>query len=289
MRFFFRSRKFKIALAIACVIVVLSIVANLAGGLIAPQSSISGSIAEPFQNLSAEITGSIKDFFSKLKNNETVIIENADLREEINDLNKKIADYEAVKAENEFLKEYLEIKDRNPDFAFCSASIIARDSADIALNFTINVGSLNGVKAYDPVITNAGLVGYVSEVGISTSRVTTILDSTVSVGAIDSRSRDYGVVKGNLSLAQNGYTGMYNIQRSSSVAIGDYIVTSGSGVFPDGILIGKITNIQSEKYTTSLYAEVKPFVNFDEIRQVMVITSFDGKTALNVSNGDGNE
>ena len=289
MRFFFRSRKFKIAMAIACVIIVLSLVANLAGGLIAPQSSITGAIAAPFQNLSAEITGGIKDFFAKLKNNEAVIIENADLREEINDLNKKISDYEAVKSENEFLKEYLEIKDKNPDFTFCSASIIARDSSDVALNFTLNVGSLSGIKAYDPVITNAGLVGYVSSVGISTCQVTTILDSTISVGAIDSRSRDYGVVKGSLSLAQKGCTGMYNIQRSSSVAIGDYIVTSGSGVFPDGILIGKITNIQSEKYTSSLYAEVEPFVNFEKIRQVMVITSFDGKTTLKTTNGGNNE
>lgn len=289
MRFFLRSRKFKIAVAVVAVIIVLSIVANLAGGLIAPQSSISGAIAAPFQKLSADITGSIKDFFQKFKNNETVILENAELREEINDLNKKIADYEAVKSENEFLKDYLEIKDKNPDFSFCSASIIARDSTDIASNFTLNVGTLNGVKAYDPVITNAGLVGFVSEVGISTCRVTTILDGTVTVGAIDSRSRDYGVVKGNLTLSKKGYTGMYNIQRSSSVAIGDYIVTSGSGVFPDGILIGKITNIQSEKYTTSLYAEIKPFVNFDEIRQVMVISSFNGKTDFKVSNGDSNE
>ncbi len=289
MRFFFRSRKFKIATAVVAVIMVLSLVAYLAGGLIAPQSSISGAIAAPFQSLAADITGGIKDFFQKFKNNETIILENAELQEEINDLNEKIADYEAMKSENEFLKDYLEIKDKNPDFVFCSASIIARNSIDVASHFTLDVGSLNGIKAYDPVITNAGLVGYVSEVGISTCRVTTILDSTVSVGAIDSRSRDYGIIKGNLSLAENGYTGMYNIQRSSSVAIGDYIVTSGSGVFPNGILIGKITNISSEKYTTSLYAEVKPFVNFDEIRQVMVITSFDGKTAFSTADGGKNE
>lgn len=286
MRFFFRSRKFKIALTVVILLVVFSLIANLAGGLISPQSSIFGAVAAPFQKLASNISGDVKDFFEKFKNNEKIIIENSQKNEEINELNQKIAEYEAVKAENEFLKAYLEIKDKNPDFKFCSASVIARDSTDVSGGFTIDVGSLDGVKQYDTVITNAGLVGYVSEVGISTCRVTTLLDPAISVGSIDSRSRDYGVVKGNLDLAKNGLTGMYNIQRSSLVAIGDYIVTSGSGVFPDGLLIGKITNISQEKYTTSLYAEIEPFVNLGELRQVMVITSFDGKSNLKTSSGE---
>ncbi len=281
MRFFFRSRKFKIALITVILLVLFSLVANLAGGFIAPQSSIFGAIAAPFQKLGVGFAGEVKDFFAKFQNNEKIILENANQAEEINELNKKIADYEAIKAENEFLKDYLEIKDKNPDFVFSAASVIARDSSDVAGGFTIDVGSLNGIKQYDTVITNAGLVGYVSEVGISTSRVTTILDAEISVGAIDSRSRDYGVVKGNLDLSQKGLTGMYNIQRSSAVAIGDYIVTSGSGVFPDSILIGKITNISQEKYTTALTAEIEPFAQIGEIRQVMVITSFDGKSNIN--------
>lgn len=286
MRFFFRSRKFKIALIAVILLIVFSLVANLAGGLISPQSSILGAIAAPFQKIASDISGEVKDFFVKFKNNENIIIENAEKDEEINELNKKIANYETIKAENEFLKDYLEIKDKNPDFKFCAASVIARDSGDIAGGFTVDVGSLDGVKQYDTVITNAGLVGYVSEVGLSTSRVTTILDTSIAVGAIDSRSRDYGVIKGNLDLAKNSLTGMYNIQRSSLVAIGDYIVTSGSGVFPNGILIGKITNISQEKYTTSLYAEIEPFVNLSEIRQVMIITSFDGKSNLKTASGD---
>ena len=277
MRFFFRSRKFKIALVTVILLVVFSIIANLAGGIIAPQSSFLGAISAPFQKLGSNIAGSVGDFFRKMQNNETIILENSQLTEKINELNQKIADYEKVKSENEYLKNYLEIKDKNPDFVFSSASVIARDSSDIAGGFTIDVGSLDGIKAYDPVITDAGLVGYVSEVGISTSRVKTILDPSVSVGAIDSRSRDYGIIRGTLDLAQNSTTGMFNIQRSSLVAIGDYIVTSGSGVFPDGLLIGKIINVSQEKYTTSLYAEVEPFVDFGKLRQVMVITSFDGK------------
>ena len=281
MRFFFRSRQFKIGASILAVILVISIIARLAGNAIAPQSSVVGAIVAPFQKIVTSISNGIKDFGKKTADNSALILENAELLEQINSLNNSIADYEKIKAENEFYKDYLEIKDAHPDYTFCDATVISRDATDEFGGFTIDAGSLSGIKVYDPVITNAGLVGYISEVGLTTSKVTTLLSSGISIGAVDSRTGDAGVVGGTLDFAAKGYTRMYNIQRSSSVAIGDYIVTSGSGVFPSGLLIGKITNISQEKYNTSLYAEIEPFVNVSELRRVMVLTDFSGKAQIN--------
>ena len=58
------------------------------------------------------------------------------------------------------------------------------------------------------------------------------------------------------------------------------MVTSGEGIFPSGLLIGTIQSIGSDKYNTSIYAEVKPFVDFDSINGVMVITEFEGQGGL---------
>ncbi len=282
MRYFFKSRQFKIALATVAVIVALTLLATLTGGLIAPHSGIFGTIAAPFQKVANGISDTFGNWGAKMQNNETVILENAQLREEINRLNQKIADYDTMKTENDFYKEYLEIgiKDAHPDFKFQNAAIISRDSIDAYGGCTINVGSLNGIEQYDPVITSAGLIGYVSEVGISTSKVKTILDPDIAVGAIDSRTRDAGVIGGTLDLAAENKTRMYNIQRSATMAIGDYVVTSGSGIFPSGLLIGKISNISKEDYATSLYAVIEPFANISEARQVMVITDFSGKAVI---------
>lgn len=277
MRYFFRSRKFKIISAVTAVVLTLTILAWVAGGVFAPQSSLSGVIIAPFQKIATSVSNGAKDFFQKFRDNETLIIEKSELQDEINRLNEQIADYDKIKAENEFYKDYLEIKDVHPDFQFESAIIIARDSGDEYGAFTVDVGSIDGIQLHDPVITDAGLVGYVSSVGLTTSKVTTILAPNISVGAIDSRTSDAGVIGGNLTLAANDKTRMYNIRRTSSVAIGDYIVTSGSGVFPKGLLIGKITNISQEEFKTSLYAEIEPFVDINEIRQVMIITDFAGK------------
>lgn len=278
MRFFFRSRKFKIISAVTAIILSLTLIAWIAGGIFAPQSSLSGVISSPFQRIATSISNGFKDFTQKFRDNETLIVEKSELQDEINRLNEQIADYEKIKAENEFYKNYLEIKDAHPDFQFESAVIISRDSNDEYGAFTIDTGSVDGIQVHDPVITDAGLVGYVSSVGLTTSKVTTILDPNISVGAIDSRTSDAGIIGGNLTLTSSGKTRMYNIRRTSSVAIGDYVVTSGSGVFPKGLLIGKISNISQEEFKTSLYAEIEPFVNVREIRQVMVITDFSGKT-----------
>lgn len=280
MRFFFKSRQFKIGAGILAILIVISIIARLAGNAIAPQSSIVGSLVAPFQKMVTSVSNGIKDFGKKISDNSTLILENNQLKEQIDSLNNTVAEYEKIKAENEFYKDYLEIKDAHPDYTFCDATVISRDSTDKFEAFTIDAGSLSGVSAFDPVITSGGLVGYVSEVGLTTSKVTTLLSSGISIGAVDSRTGDAGVVGGTLEFTEKGHTRMYNIQRSSSVAIGDYIVTSGSGVFPSGLLIGKIVNISQEKYNTSLFAELEPFVDVSELRGVMVLTDFDGKTQI---------
>lgn len=280
MKYFFRSRQFKTAVIVLAVIVVISLTAGLVGGVIAPHTGIFGSVIAPFEKMTTDISESFKFFSQKLKNNESFILENAELQKEIDRLNNKISDYEAIKADNEFYKKYLEIKDAHPDFKFSSASVISRDNLDVFGGFTIDSGTSDGVEAYDPVITEAGIIGYVSEVGPTTSKVTTILSGGIAVGAIDSRTSDAGVVGGTLELAQSTKTKMYNIQRSSGIAIGDYIVTSGSGVFPQGLNIGKVTNIAQEQYSTSLYAELEPFVDIKNVHKVMVITDFEGKNHI---------
>ncbi len=280
LKYFFRSRQFKTAVVVLAVIIVVSLTAGLVGGVIAPHTGIFGSVMAPFQKIATDISENLKAFSERLKNNESFILENAELQKEIDRLNNKISDYEAMKAENEFYKEYLEIKDANPDFKFSSASVISRDNLDVFGGFTIDSGTSDGVEAYDPVITEAGLIGYVSEVGATTSKVTTILSGGISVGAIDSRTSDAGVVGGTLQLAQEAKTRMYNIQRSSGIAIGDYIVTSGSGVFPAGLNIGRVVNISQEQYSTALYAELEPFADIKNVHKVMVITDFEGKNQI---------
>lgn len=280
MRFFFRSRQFKVILSITVCFIAVSILCFFVGGRISPQADVLGTIAAPFRAAFTFVSNSVTDFATALANGNDALIKNAELENEINQLRDKLADYEKTAAQNEFYKEYLEIKDTNPDYKFCPATLVSSDKNDPYGGFVINKGSTDGLEEYDPVITEAGLVGYVTDVGITTAKVVTVLSPDVTLGALDNRTNDSGVLSGTLELAEKGETKFYNLSRSCNVAIGDYVVTSGEGIFPSGILVGTVQSIGSDEYNTSIYAAVKPFVEIKEIRNVMVITNFEGKGGL---------
>ncbi len=280
MRFFFRSKQFKIILSILVALITLSIIFSVIGNKISPQANIVGTITAPIRSAVTTVSGAVSDFFKALTNGNEIMLENTELEAQINELREQLADYERVTKENDFYKKYLEIKDQNPDFKFESATLISRDNSDPYKGFVINKGSSNGISAHDPVITDAGLVGYVSEVGLTTSKITTILSPDLTLGALDNRTNDSGLISGSLETNKKGYTKFKNLSHSCTVAVGDFVMTSGEGVFPKGLLIGTIETIANDKYNTSLYASVKPFVDLDEVREVMIIIDFEGQGSI---------
>lgn len=287
MRFFFRSRQFKIILATILALIALAVVCVILGGRMSPQANVLGTVTAPFRAAGNYISRTVSDFTANFTQGEKALIENAELQSEINTLREQLAEYERVTSENEFYKDYLEIKDEHPDFKFEAATLISRDNQDPYKGFTVNKGKVNGIEENDPVITDAGLVGFISEVGLTTSKVATILSPDVILGALDNRTNDSGVLSGSLDLAGKGETKLYNLSRSCNVAVGDFVVTSGEGVFPAGLLVGTIRTIGSDEYNTSIYAAVKPFANIEEIRSVMVITEFEGQGGIEIESSEG--
>lgn len=286
MRFFFRTRRFKICLCIIAAIIALSIVIRIIGGILSPGSGIIGTIISPFQDMATGISNAIGDLDKKFNQGNELLLENQALREELDSLRKNAAELDSVKRQNEFFKDYLEIKETNPDFSFASARLIAIDKDDSYCNFTINKGSSSGISQYDPVIVGNYLVGYISKVGITTSKVTTILSPEITAGAMGSRSGDAGILSGTADFAKDKKVKLYNLSRSCNIVVGDTIITSGEGLFPEGLLIGSVEAIKNDTYSSALYASVIPFVDFNEIKDVMVITHFDGQGALGVHQGE---
>ncbi len=285
MRFFLRSRQFKVIVVIFCIVVLVTASFAIWGRRMSPQTDIAGTIAAPFRNLFSAASNVITDFVNDYSNGSKLSLENSELKAEIDSLRQQIADYDELDRQNKFYKEYLGIKESNPDFELTDATLIARDYDDPYGSFTINKGSSSGISKYDPVITDAGIVGYISEVGLTSCKVTTILSPDITLGALDNRTQDSGIVTGTLSFAQNGTCQFANLARSCSVAVGDYVITSGEGIFPEGLLIGSVNSIGIDENNNSIYAEIKPFAEVSELRAVMVITSFEGQGGISVESG----
>ena len=113
--------KFKICIVSLCVILVISFVVHILSGILSPGSSALGVITKPFQQFFTEVAGGISNFAKSVGEGNKLIIENKQLEEELNELRGVVAENDELKLENEFYKDYLEIKDQNPDFKFCDA------------------------------------------------------------------------------------------------------------------------------------------------------------------------
>lgn len=284
MRDFFKSLHFKILLAVLVVLVTFLLRAAYMGGLGTMGSYALGLVVTPLQQVSSRVSYAVTGVLDTLFRAGEYRDENERLREELRQLREQLVDYETVKQENEQYRQFLELKDKNKDFQFELATVIGRSPDARFYSFTIDKGTIDGVALRDPVITADGLVGYISEVGPTYAQVITILDPTLHVGASDARTRDTGIVIGTVALAEQGKCKLSYIDRESAVSRGDIVTTSGvGGIFPKGLMIGVVEEVQVESHGMSLYAVLEPVVDIPSVKDVLVITDFEGQNEEDIS------
>lgn len=277
MKDFFHSKSFKILIAV--VFIMLGLMLYTAGTGSSILGNLFGFISSPMQKVSTVVIQNAKAAAEPVtRSNAELIAENSALKKQINELNQKLVQYHTYQQENAQLRKFLELKNENRDFKPVSAAVIGRDPNNLFANFQIDKGTLSGVALNDPVIAEGGVVGYISSVSASYSRVTTLLSPDTKISAIDKVNRDSGVVSCDIKLADSGVVKLGYLAAGTTVKQGDIIVTSGlGGLFPRDLPIGTVTKVDNEPYDVSLYAEVKPFVDVKSIRDVMVITAFEGQ------------
>ncbi len=272
--YFFQKNKFKILLIAATLIFVICIIvgtsvnkrrANIledaAGGTTtAVQSGVSGA------------ANSVKGFFNYLKNMKGYEKENEKLREKIASLEDEIRKTENLKTENERLRKMLDLNKSEKNFKTVSADVVSYQMDNFSKAYTINKGLKDGITQNCAVITPYGLVGYVSNVGRNWAHISPIIDTKVSVSANIVRVANTAIIQGDMSLMAEGLCKMSYVSKDSGVEVGDYIETSGAGgIIPEGIYIGKVTEIRDDVTGVSREAIIKPGVDFSDLNEVMVI------------------
>lgn len=233
-------------------------------------------VLSPFQQTASELTAEVDNSLGKSR--EELMEENEQLRSEINELISQVVDYDDIKKENEVLRKYYGIKEDNPGYDISVATVIRRDPNDDFYGFTIDKGSRDDVSLNDPVITDNGLVGWISEVNVTTSRVTTLLSPEAKVGAIDKKTQDSGIATGNIAHSDDGLLVLSVISADNTIKEGDIILTTGvGGVYPANLVIGRVTDMKFDRYDTTPYAVIKPYEDLKAVDDVVVITSFEGQ------------
>ena len=214
---------------------------------------------------------------NKIANNSTFFLdintlkdENKKLKEENSNLEKSLRELEIIKAENETLKEYVNLKDKYTEYTTVPGYIINKDISNFNNIIVISIGENDGVAANMTVISDQGLVGHVISVTSDTAKVQTILDTSSAVSGIIGTSRENAIVRGTLD--NTSLLKATNISTQANLLEGDKVETSGlGGIYPKGILIGSVKKVISTKNLTNRYAMVEPAVDFKKIETVLVI------------------
>ncbi len=197
--------------------------------------------------------------------NENLSQENEMLKEQIVSLTMSQKEL----SELDDLKSALKYVDQNQNNGYISCNVVSKDMGNWFNMFTVDAGSDQGITKNSTVINGNGLVGLVYEVGENWSKVISIIDQKSSVGFEMLRvSDDYdGVLSGTTNYELIGEL----FDPKASVKVNDFIVTSGLGMYPKGILIGKIYEVVTDKDLILNRIKVTPAVDFKKINKVMII------------------
>lgn len=191
------------------------------------------------------------------------------LKKQIDPLIQRAWQSEEIFKENMRLRALLDFKHRS-SFSFVSARVIMRDPANWSAVIIIDKGTKQGLRQGMPVVTPLGVVGKVAEVGDKIAKVTLLTDPRFSVAASVERTRDQGVVSGTLK----GTCRLQYLSVTADVQVGDVVMTSKiSSFFPEGLLIGRIIDVQENFASPTLDCLIKPAVVFSQLEEVLVVTT----------------
>jgi len=252
------------------ILILLVFLSNLSIENFSYIETIATNLVMPVQNGLTYIKNKIEGnntFFSDINN---LKAENEELKQKNKELDESLRELEIIKAENKDLKEQLNLTEKYKDYETVPASIINRDITNYSSIFVINVGKVDGIELEMPVIADKGLVGHIIAVDQNTSKVQTIVDSSSTVTALISTSRDAIICRGTLE--EKGVLKATYIPTEVTLVGGDLVETSGiGGIYPKGIQIGKISKIVNTKNVTDRYALIETTVDFDKLETVLVI------------------
>lgn len=228
--------------------------------VLSPLQYVMQRIAQPaFQ--AGRWFGRLRDLQAE---NDALRAENATLRNQIMLLNE-------AEIENRTLREQLNFQSSAPSLELLSGEVIGHDPSNLMQYLIIDRGAQDGLRKGMPVLTAAGLVGRLSEVSLTSSKVMLLTDPSSSVSALIQRSRATGLAQGH---ASNALILRY-IPMGETVQVGDVVLTSGlGGNFPRRLVIGQIASVESSDAAMFQEARIVPAVRLRDLETVMVLLNF---------------
>ena len=251
--FLYRIRAFLLFVALEAIAIFLIVSNNSQQGSAALNSAnqLSGSILNTQSN--------VLDYFSLATVNKALVDKNANLLAELEKF-KRPAD-----------SVYIELDSAlSASFQFKGAKVINNSIHHSQNYLTINRGSAHGIKEGMGVFNEEGVVGRVKAVTKNFASVISLLHTDLLVSSKVKSSEVFGSTKWDAADPKRAK--MIYVPRHVSIEVGDEIVTSGyNAVFPEGISIGKVIDVQPGKETNYLDITLELSTDFTRISYVYLV------------------
>jgi len=197
----------------------------------------------------------------------SVAQENETLKKMLNESIGNNNQWHEIELANTRLRNLLNFQ-KTPNNQVVAAEVIGKDPSGWFKTVIIDKGKAEGLQKGLPVVLPQGIVGQVIEVSSHYSKVMLIIDRNSAVDALVQRSRARGIIKGS-SADQCRFE---FVLRKHDVQIGDTVIASGlDGVYPKGLLIGRVSDLGGRKSDIFYDIAVAPFVDYETLEEVLVI------------------
>ena len=268
------STKLRIIVVLAVLITAgLAVVAGVTNQTL-PGMIVQGALA-PFRAAMNSLTNTAEKYYSYMFRYESLSAENEQLRSDIAQMEDVARQADATERENQRLRALLDFAATHEDYVLVDSYIIGWSSNDFSNTFTINRGTSSGINVNMVAITaNGEVVGLVTEAGTNYAIVKTVLDSTLEISATIASSGYNGMVSGGYISGQETLLRMNYLPSSSIIRNKDQVVTSGSTVYPRGLILGYVVDAGFEETGVAKYALLEAAADISSLEQVFIITQY---------------
>ena len=200
--------------------------------------------------------------------------ENQLLRQKFVQMQLRAADLEEARFENERLRGLLNLKENNR-YTYVPAEVIGWNTDQQLNTIVIDVGRSEQIQKYMAVVMEDGVLGRITEVGLTSSYVQLLTDRNSRISGLVQRSREQGIIRYvNEALYME-------LPLRADVRIGDRVVTSGLGeTFPTGLPVGRISQIALGRRNLFKQVAITPAVELNRLEEVFVIAGEETPVAV---------
>nr|WGD91566.1 rod shape-determining protein MreC [Bacillus subtilis] len=272
----------RLMLLLLCIIILVAMIGfSLKGGRNTTwPEKVIGDTTGVFQNIFHTPAEFFAGIFKNINDLKNTYKENERLREKLDGQTQYEAKLQELEEENKSLRDELGHVKSIKDYKPILATVIARSPDNWAKQVTINKGTQQNV-AKDMAVTNekGALIGKIKSSGLNnfTSTVQLLSDTDRNnrvATKISGKKADkgYGLIEGYDKEKKRLKMTIIERKDKQDVKKGDLIETSGTGgVFPEGLTIGEVTDIESDSYGLTKVAYVKPAADLTDLNNVIVV------------------